>query len=206
MFPRRVAVVVLALVAVPGAAAAGPVAFRLSGEVDVQPGSPAAAASLLVTAPTGDILFDPNAPTRVGVVTVAPPVLPSDPANAPDQGGGTYYDSAYLRLGLHVTDVASGEQAEVWLPGRAHVEWWYGGGNEWNGSGYIWFDTHPQSITLGGQLYTIWSPEIVQGADVSVNVWVGPDAPVNPFPEPGTLVLAGVGLAPLGLRFVRRRR
>lgn len=205
----RAACVVLGVMVVPTAASARLIPFTVGGRVAVEPGHPVLADIGFAPPPPGPYLaFDPAAPATVAVAFLDfnLPVLPSDPPNAPNQGGGTYYQAAYITTTVTLTDLNSGASADVAFGGRVHAEWSYYGDNKWFGSAYLWSDGQPQTLTLGGNEYTLWVPMSQGSGGGQLDVWVGPDAPVSATPEPGTLALAALGLVPVGLNFVRRKR
>jgi hypothetical protein len=100
-------------------------------------------------------------------------------------------------------DVASGQSATLHFEGRAHVFSSYSTQGGWTGSTDFWF-LDVRHVTLGGNDYTVWGANQYTGGPVEVKVWVGPNVPVFNDPEPGTFVLAALGLVPLGFRGLRR--
>ena len=207
---RGFAFVLFGLLGAPALGTAGPIEFQLAPTgLQVQPGTPAISAALYPLLPPGTChTFDPatGAPAVVPLVGYDPTRL-AQPAPIDVHSDGTTHwnNDGYFRVDYCLTDAASGESAEFSAWGRAHMYNVYGNG-QWSGTTYFWFGG-VQQVTLGGNDYTIWGPGS-QGLYTTelpaLSVWVGANPPATLTPEPGTFALMVLGLAPLGLRRLRR--
>lgn len=104
---------------------------------------------------------------------------------------------------VYLTDVASGQSA--WRPvGWGVTRTWRKNGTAWEyvgeteGTGRT--SENPFEPYLGGNTYQVWVDEN-RGVNVAV---LENTLPTHLEPEPGSLVLAGMGLAALGVRLRRR--
>jgi hypothetical protein len=210
MRSRHTIPVLFALLAHPAVTSAGPIEFDLvPTNLYVTPGSPAITAALeLQLSPGPHHAFDlaDGVPTRVGVVQYDPSRLPQPaPLDIHPDGTTHWNNEGYFRVDMRLTDAASGEFADFSLWGRAHMYNQYADG-QWGGQTFFWFGDwgNARSFTLGGNDYSLWGQEHYTDEQPTVAVWVGPDSPGPHAPEPGTLLLAALGLAPLALRHFRR--
>ena len=207
---RRTALVLATLFAPPGAAAAGPIEFALNtGNVTTSPGSPALGMTLRPFQPPGPIFtFDPiaNVPVTLPAVFAEPGRIPAPAARDIHPDGTTHWNNdGYFGVDVSLTDVASGQTAVLHFNGRAHMYNRYSTADGWTGETYFWFQDYA-AVTLGGNRYTVWGANHYSSGPASVSVWVGDNPPLHTTPEPGTLALAALGLAPLGLRRLKRAR
>lgn len=211
---RTTAFALLTLVALPAVGAAGPIEFSLAtGNVKTTSDAPELAMALQGLAPPGPIYtFDPatQSPVTITAVSAAPQMLPRPAASDIHPDGTTHWNNdGYFSVNVSLLDYASFDSATLTFYGRAHMYNNYTTANGpnglgWSGVTYFWFDNYKE-VTLGGNTYTIWSDNRFDAGPATVHVWVGPNAPVSNTPEPGTFVLAALGLAPLGVRALRRR-
>jgi hypothetical protein len=212
MRSRHTIPVLFALLAIPAVASAGPIQFDLvPTNLYVAPGSPAIAGALelqLSPGPTHTFDLADGVPARVGVVQYNPSRL-GQPAPIDIHPDGTTHwnNDGYFRVDMRLTDSASGAYADFSLWGRAHMYNQYADG-QWGGTTYFWFGNwgNARSFTLGGNEYSLWGQERYTDEQPAVSVWVGPDSPGPHAPEPGTLLLAALGLAPLALRAWRGKK
>jgi hypothetical protein len=208
MFSRRLVFAVFLLFVWPVLSFAGPIEFDLTPtNLFVLPGTPAISTALTpFLPPSMAYTFDPatHAPTNVEVVAYDPTLLPKPaPIDIHPDGTTHWNNDGYFNVDVRLTDVASGEHVDLSFGGRAHMYNIYGNG-QWAGTTYYWFmDT--ASFTLGGNDYTVWGTNWYDTGPVSLDVWVGANPPLHLTPEPGALLLAGLGLLPLGIRAMRRR-
>jgi hypothetical protein len=135
------------------------------------------------------------------------------PPRSPDQNIIEYTFDVSFRI----TDRASGESAVLPFSGWYEAWWTFdprevSGANdgpwdlEYEASGFGDFH-NPSRFQLGRSIYTVrgYGGGPGQFPDGIIEVsWAPADAP-NQTPEPGTLALAGLGLAALGAARIRRR-
>ena len=205
---RHSVFVLFALVGWPAASSAGPIEFALTpgNLTTTSPWAPALGMALVPILPPSPVYtFDPaaNSPTTVGVVAYEPERLPTPAARDIHPDGTTHWNNdGYFKVDITLTDSASGESATLPFGGRAHMYNTYSTQGGWGGVTYFWFQDFAR-VTLGGNEYTLWGANHYDTGPASVNVWVGPDAP-NMTPEPSTILLGALALAPLGLRRLRK--
>jgi hypothetical protein len=208
MHPRKILFVLLALLALPAAASAGPIEFDYStGNIKIYSDAPELAMTLQPYQPPGPVYTFDSAvgqPVTLPAVSAVPQVLPAPAARDIHPDGTTHWNNeGFFGVDVSLTDVASGESATLHFGGAAHMYNNYSTTGGWTGITYFWFQD-VKSVTLGGNDYTIWGANMFSEGPASVNIWVGDNPPLHATPEPGTLALAALGLAPLGLRRLRR--
>jgi hypothetical protein len=207
---RNVTFTLLALFGFQASSFAGPIEFGY-GTGDITPSpiftSPELATVLQPFQPPGPIFtFDPatNTPVTLPAVNYVPSRLPTPAAIDIHPDGTTHWNfEGYFTTAVTVMDMASGESRTVTMGGRAHVYNQYSTAFGWGGEAILWFQDVAQ-FTLGGNDYTIWGTNHYTDAPASVNIWVGANPPVHLTPEPGTFALFALGVAPFGLRRLRR--
>ncbi|MDY3562394.1 PEP-CTERM sorting domain-containing protein [Gemmata sp. JC673] len=211
MAVRLSALSLCALTCLPALASAGPIAFTLgAGNLTTSPDAPQLGMALVpvvTSTATRSAELDSTQPVTLGVVAYEPGRIPTpDPRDVHPDGTTHWNNDGYFAVDVNLVDYASGESAILTLHGRAHMYSNYTTGSGWSGQTVFWFDEREQ-VTLGGNTYTVWGANrFTDGSgQAAVNVWVGSGAPVA-TPEPGTLVLAALGLAPIGLRRFRRTK
>ena len=143
-------------------------------------------------------------PGRSGSVTLGAVRLGHSPG---PQAAGSYTAFAAFEVKVIVTDQMTGESVDLVLPGAAIDAWDY---REWDGR---WLNSSRRlelgdsfsgnaseaSAAIGHTRYTL---AVTPEDDHQTGVYTLTATVTNP--EPGTLVMAALGLAPLALR--RRRR
>lgn len=209
----KITFALLVLFALPTVASAGPIEFELTPRgFWADPEQPVLAFGLYPIFDGGTYTVDPT----TGMATPVGPLVrfdytrlpPPRPIDLHSDGSGAFWNnSGYFRVDYRLTDVASGEFADLSTWGRAHAgaqyyngQWQYGGATYWFGS-----SDHLQYATLGGHDYVLWGQQRFTGEEPTISVWVGPNPPVPWVPEPGTFVLAALGFVAVGARAVRAR-
>jgi hypothetical protein len=138
---------------------------------------------------------------------------PTPPADDPAwQPGISNFVSSSTRFAVRValTDRASGVSGEVTVTGTAGSDWIHRWDGLYRGDGtWIQFDgSQRHDLSLGGHIFTVQATEAVNPSDGEV--WASISVNVSHTfhnPEPGTLVLGGIGLlSAAGLKFRRRWR
>ena len=210
MHPRKILFVLLALSALPAAASAGPIEFTLTtGNLTTSPDAPALGIALQLSQPPGTVFtFDPaaNTPVVLPAVSAVPALIPTPaPIDIHPDGTTHWNNEGFFGVDVSLTDVASGQSATFRFGGAAHMYNNSSTSDGWRGVTYFWFQDVAQ-VTLGGNDYTVWGANMYSEGPASVNVWVGDNPPAHLTPEPGTFALAALGLAPFGLRRLRRSR
>ena len=206
---RKITFVLLALVGHPAVSSAGPIEFDLTtGNIKTTTWAPELAVALQPYQPPGPIyIFDPagTQPVTLPAVYANSALLPAPAARDLHPDGTTHWNNdGYFSVDVSVLDWASWESATLHFEGRAHTYDTYATQDRyWKGVTYFWFNNYEQ-VTLGGNLYTVWSDNLYTRDPATVHVWVGPNPPVANSPEPGTFALAALGLVPFGLRRLRR--
>jgi hypothetical protein len=200
----------IALVGWPAASSAGPIEFSLSpGNITNSPWAPALGMALVPIQPPGPVYtFDPaaNTPVTVGVVAYEPQRISTPAPRDIHPDGTTHWNNdGYFGIDVGLIDFASGEVATLHFSGRAHMYNFYSTQGGWTGTTDFWFQDYAH-VTLGGNEYTVWGANWFDTGPVALDVWVGPNPPLHLAPEPGTLLLGALALAPLTLRRLRRKR
>ena len=195
----------------PALGAAGPIQFELyPTQLSVESGHPALTSALQLTlSANARAVIDSESPSVVPVEVVEyhPEHLPQPaPIDIHPDGTTHWNNDGYFRVDMRLVDTASGESADFSLWGRAHMYTQYADG-QWTGTTWFWFGDWGNSrpFTLGGNEYSVWGQERYTTELPAVSVWVGPNSPGPHAPEPATLVLVAIGLAPIGIRRLRRR-
>lgn len=210
MYLRRIALVLPILLTTASGAIAGPIAFTYTtGNVTTSPGAPALGMTLIppFSSSGAGFTFDPlsGAPIVLPAVYADPTRIPApEPIHIHADGTTHWNNDGYFGVDVTLTDSASGEVAVLRFNGRAHMYNNYSVADGWRGETYFWFQDRA-TVTLGGNRYTVWGADMYGGGtQASVNVWVGDNPPLHNTPEPATLALAALGLAPLVFRRLRR--
>jgi len=198
---RRIGLCLFGIVAVSGPAAAGPLWFtyRVDGSTTQDTAGPL---RFDAVQPGPVSLDQPPGPT-VRLVTVrlggVPPTDPSNPlGDVPDDLGRSRF-----ALKLQITDTATNAVGVARLTGWVDAHWTRGLDDTvlWDGV-TLGFDTTSQTVVIGGRTVRVYT---AGGAGLTADDAVGVvSMSLNPAPEPGTLALAGIGIA--GLIGAGRRR
>jgi hypothetical protein len=209
---RRYLLVLVGWCVFPALGVAGPIQFEIyPTQLSVEPGNPALTSALQLTlSPNPRAIIDSENPVAVPVevVTYNPANLPQpSPIDIHPDGTTHWNNDGYFRVDMRLVDMASGESADFSLWGRAHMYNQYAGG-QWTGTTWFWFGDwgNSRAFTLGGNEYSVWGQERFTTELPTVSVWVGPNSPGPHAPEPATLILVAMGLAPIGIRQLRRRQ
>jgi hypothetical protein len=204
----RIALACLGCLAAAGTAAAGPVWVQYRFD------------AYTIPATTGEAGINAFAQHRAGQVAVDGEVSlaafrfsPLRPVPPDSAGDGPLSFDTVTRFALKValTDMASGEMGVVRMTGAATHNWFQTEDGRFQGeAGTIMFDGGGRAeFLLGGHEFDVLAegkiPTEPGAMQASVRIRVH-DPAVLESPEPGTLVLAGVGVAASGGYFARRRR
>jgi len=193
----------LLLVGSPAVATAGPIEFSLMPTgLWTPPGSSGISTGLVPITPLNvNYTFDPitGTPTAVSVVAYDPSLVPPPPSNP--SGIAHWNNAGPFKVDLHLTDTASGESADFTFKGHIHM-FNDGPRAKWTGDVDFRFldDT---SITLGDYTYFVWGINDRDDGPATVLIRIEPNpggTPAAHAPEPTTLLLTALGLAPLALR------
>jgi hypothetical protein len=188
--------------ATPSLCLAGPIEFQLiPTSLWTPPGSQGISKGLVLISPlTPDYTFDPagGAPSAVTVVGYDGSLVPPPPCKP--SGVSHWNNAGPFKVTLHLTDAASGESADVELKGHIHmVHNPQKAKPRWDGDIEFRFLDDAQ-VTLGDYTYFLWGINNRDEGPATVHVRVEPNSPGPDAPEPGTLLLAGLGIAPIVLR------
>jgi hypothetical protein len=192
----------------PTVSVAGPIEFSLMPTgLWTPPGSSGISTGLTPINPLNvNYTFDPitGTPTAISVVAYDPSRVPPPPSNP--SGIAHWNNAGPFKVALHLTDTASGDFADFTFKGHIHM-FNNGPRAKWTGDVYFQFldDT---AITLGDHTYFIWGINDKDAGPATVLVRVELNTlPASPAhaPEPATVLLATLGLAPLALRRVWRK-
>ncbi len=211
---RRMVFVLCVVCGWPAVCDAGLIQFQLTAtNFWIEPGTTPSALGLQEILPPGSTYtFNTatNSPIVAPILEYNPQLLsPPAPKDLHPGGWATWNFEPNFGIDIHLVDVASGQSADFEIAGRLHAYNEYSQGS-WSGIGYFWFmygyaSGSPATVTLGGNQYTVWSEDWYSTQPPSISVWVGSNPPVVTSPEPCTILLAGLGLLPVGLRAGRRR-
>lgn len=225
MTPQRFSAVGFTLLALAAVATAGPIEFSLRTDniVISEADKPGLNLILRPYQPSDSVFtYTPgrNTPTRLpAVVQYDPTSLPSPGSRDLHWADGVGYTHVNIEgkfgVDVHLRDAASGEEGTVRLFGRAHTNNWYTtttdgwvepGESGWPvSSAWFWLVGSGQ-IKLGENTYTVRTMNDLNAGMGIVNVWVNDTPPVE-TPEPGTMILAAIGLAGVtGAGWLRRRK
>lgn len=206
----RVLLAAAALFALTASASAGPIWFRYTVTPNAWPPTGGAGDLTHGGAHPGPVRVDPAADPSVTILglwlTPMPPL--DDPDWVPGQSNIVSRTTTF-QLDFALTDQASGESVGFTQTGVAAGQWMH----RWDGllrpdGAWIEFDGPPaRQFALGANVYTVSTAGAYDpfgdgelAASISVRA-----APLVHNPEPGTLILGGLGLAAAaGLRLRRR--
>lgn len=202
---QRLALVAFALLARPAVAPAGPITFDYTTTSSTSPwnGSynPGDLTFALAPDGTGPIPAIGPGAIQLGSVQFGPPGLPDPPQTI--SGGHTF------SVSVTVTDHLSGQTGTLALTGGALDEWFL---REWDGRftndfHRIMFDGLPLDNEVASTRLMIGHSEYALSAHMASDDQSATfELSAVASPEPGTLVLAVFGLAPLlGVRRLRGR-
>jgi hypothetical protein len=202
---------ILALFTSPALCSAGPIQFQITPTgFWVDPDRPMLSSGLYPLFEGGTFVVDPSTgtATRVGPLvgfdlSRLPPPRPID---LKATGSAFWDEHALFHVDFRLTDLASGQSADLSMWGLAHGHAYISTGNPWNGGAGYWFSDGVKYATLGDSDYVIWGQQRLTAEQPELSVWVGENPPFPWAPEPGTFALAALGLAPLATRAVRRFR
>jgi hypothetical protein len=207
---RNLACALLGLVALPAAAAVGPIEFGLgAGNLTYTNPNPGADQALVPIQHPGAIYtIDPadGAPVVVSVLEYLPQRLLGVPAWATALPDGTYrWDvNGYFGIPIALTGFTAGRPGQfgtVTFYGQAHMIAAGSPSAGWTGSAALSVQGSKQ-VWLDGYKFTISGASASTPGRAAVSVSVDPTL----TPEPGTLALVALGLLPLGLRARRHIR
>jgi len=149
--------------------------------------------------------------TRPSVDLASLVLRPTPPADDPDwRPGYSNIATSSTRFSVRValTDRASGEGGAVTLAGTAGSQWMHRYDGLYRGDGtWITFDgSQSQNLNLGGHVFTVEAGEAIDPRDSEVWASISVNCK-HTFhnPEPGTLILGGIGLLAAGVARRLRR-
>lgn len=210
----RSLLVLCAIGASPAVCSAGLIPFELTvTSTWIDTGAPLSTIGLqqlVATSTSYNFDTSSNTPIVVPLFQYNPQLFSTPtPGNLHPGGWATWNLDHYFGIDLQLTDLASGQSTNFDIAGRMHAYNSYSNGS-WSGVGIFWFmygydAGGPASAILGGNQYTVWSEDWYSTQSPSLSIWVGANPPVVTSPEPGTILLAGLGILPVGLRAGRRR-
>ena len=208
MRTHRALLLALVLFGSPAVANAGPIEFSLMPtNLWTPPGSHGIATGLVPIVPLNlTYTFDPatGTPTAVEVVAFDWSLVPPPPSNPSDVAH--WNNAGPFKVTLHLADAASGESADFELKGHIHMFNNQGKGSKWEGDIYFKFLDETE-VTLGDHTYSIWGINDRDEGPATVHITVEPNSPgsnSSQAPEPATLLLCALGLAPLAIRWAWR--
>lgn len=195
----RLLLTAAALSALSTSADAGPIWFTYRIEAEHRPSADGG----------GEFAVNHNSPGRGWVGPSRPSadlaslwLRPAPPAHDPDWQPGVsniVSRATSFEVGVTLTDRASGVSGDLTLTGTAGSQWMHRWDGLYRGEGaWISFDgSQSRELTLGRHVYTV---DAGQGYDpLDGEVWASISVSAFPNPEPGTLVLGGLGLAAVGI-------
>jgi hypothetical protein len=198
----RLLLTAAALFALSATAEAGPIRFTYRIEAEHGPSEDGA----------GEFAVNHRSPGRGWVDHSRPSadlaslwLRPAPPLHDPDWQPGisnTVSRTTTFEVGVTLTDRASGVSGDLTLTGTAGSQWMHRWDGLYRGEGtWISFEgSQTRELTLGQHVYTIEAGQAFDPRDAEV--WASISVKSSPMvhnPEPGTLVLGGLGLAAAGL-------
>jgi hypothetical protein len=206
MRTRVATLIALFVLGWPSPAVAGPIEFQLLPTgLWTPPGSNGISTGLVPIIPLNlNYSYDPatGIPTAVEVVAFDSSLVPPPPKKPGDDPH--WNNAGPFKVTLQLTDADSGESGEFELKGHIHMFNNHGpGASKWDGDVYFKF-LDSTEITLGDHTYVIWGINDKDAGPATVHITVEPGTEAH-SPEPGTIVLAALGLAPIGLGLIRHR-
>lgn len=205
----KIVLALSALVSFTTACYAGPIAFNVGITSQVTPGNPSPGPLNIFVDQQGDFQVSPGESVFLGGIQFDSILSP--------QASESYMTSTSFTVSVAVTDTASGQSGVLRID-AAGVDWW--DLRNWDG---LWRNSYHNleigdwwlhqpfltSTTLGGHEYLLRVNTTQEGNSATFLLEVDPGAvpsqpPVAATPEPGTMLLAGFGLLPLGAWGIRR--
>ncbi|HET6575005.1 MAG TPA: PEP-CTERM sorting domain-containing protein [Fimbriiglobus sp.] len=203
----RVLLAAVALFALSATADAGSIWFAYRIEAQTTPAGGGAGEFVIRHGPPDGGWVDQA--TRPSADLASLWLRPAPPIDDPDWRPGfsnIVSRTTAFEVTVSLTDRASGLGGEATFTGTAGSQWMHRWDGLYRGEGtWIDFDgSQSQELTLGRHVFTIEAEQAFDPRDAEVQASIAlSGAPVVPNPEPGTLLLGGLGLVVAGI--ARRR-